>query len=139
MMSPASISPATVSTIRPVIAAGSISQALRGLLSLPTNSSTDAAPIAPSADQGRDAGGVDVVDDAFVPVAQQAANHVRSHPAQSHHSDLHVADPVCLRNRCRSLCHFGRGDISVSRRIAAKLGAYRWFHLLMTGSARSCS
>ena len=49
MMSPGSSSAATVSTTRPVIAAGSISQTLRGLASLPMNSSSEAAPIAPSA------------------------------------------------------------------------------------------
>ena len=89
MMSPGSISAATWSTIRPVIAAGSISQALRGFVSLPTNSSIEAAPIAPSVDQRRDARRVDVVDDAFMAVAHQAAHHVGAHPAQSHHSDLH--------------------------------------------------
>ena len=48
IMSPGSISAATWSTIRPVIAAGSISHTARGLASLPTNSSIEAAPTLPS-------------------------------------------------------------------------------------------
>ena len=49
IMSPGDIKAASLSTLAPVIAAGSISQAQAGFSSLATNSSNEAAPVAPSA------------------------------------------------------------------------------------------
>ena len=49
------------------------------------------APVAPSADERRDGIGADVVDDAGVAVAHQAAHDVRAHPAQANHAELHGA------------------------------------------------
>ena len=48
-MSPSSSSPANCSTVCPVSPAGIITQATRGLVSFPTNSSSVGAPTAPSA------------------------------------------------------------------------------------------
>ena len=95
--------------------------------------------------QRRNAGRVDVVDDAFVTVAHQAANHVRAHPAQSHHSDLHGAVPILLANR--SVPKAMRLPAILRPSMMAKESAirrlrqvyYLWFHRRMTGSVRSCS
>ena len=53
-----------------------------------TNSSSESAPVGAFAGELRDGVGVDVVDDAVVPVAHQAADDVRAHPAESDHPEL---------------------------------------------------
>ena len=70
-------------------AAGTISQMARGLLSFSTNSASDAAPCAPSDASSATALGVAIVDDAGVPIAKETAHHVRAHPAETDHSELH--------------------------------------------------
>ncbi len=60
-----------------------------GFVSLPTKSSSEVAPVAPSLTSSATASGLDVVDDAFVAIPHQAAHHVGAHPAQSHHANLH--------------------------------------------------
>ena len=77
-----------VSVISP---AGTITQARRGASSLATKSSSEVAPVAPSASSADDRVGADVVDDARVPVAHQAAHDVGAHPAEADHAELHGA------------------------------------------------
>ena len=42
----------------------------------------------------RDGLGADVVDDAGVAVAHQAAHDVRAHPAEADHAELHGREPI---------------------------------------------
>ncbi len=71
------------------MAAGSMSQAARGLSSLDAKSASEAAPVAPSLLQLLDHVGVDVVHDAAVPVAHEAPDQVGPHPSEADHAELH--------------------------------------------------
>ena len=71
--------------------AGTISQATRGLPSLPTKSSSDDEAIAPSRGNVLHVVGAEVGDDDFMSAAHQAPRHVGAHFAQADHSQSHVA------------------------------------------------
>ena len=70
---------------------GTISHTMRGLSSLETSSSSEAAPTAPVLDGGRDGVRVRVErDHLVVRVALDAMDHVAAHLAEPDESDLHV-------------------------------------------------
>ena len=77
------------SSVESTIAAGSISHTARGLSSLATRSSSDAAPVAPSPATSLDHVGVHVVNDAAMPVTDEPPDQVGPHPAESNHAQLH--------------------------------------------------
>ena len=66
-------------------------------------------------DERRDGVGADVVDDAGVAVAHQAAHDVRAHPAQADHAELHAAS-LYARQRDERWC---RGVRSAAGRAVA--------------------
>ena len=71
-------------------AAGTISQTARGFLSFLASSASEALPSRLFLDQLLDRLGRHVEDHALVSVREEPADHVGAHPAQSHHSKLHV-------------------------------------------------
>ena len=68
---------------------GTISQTARGFVRLSTNSGSEAAPTAFSLHQLFDRLCGLVEHNALMSAPQQAAHHVRSHPAKTDHSQLH--------------------------------------------------
>ena len=90
-------------------AAGTISQTARGLASFLTKSASEAAPTAFSFDQLRHRLRRHVEDHAFVAALQQAAHHVRAHPAEADHSELHVLALYSERTMFRSASIMGAG------------------------------
>ena len=79
-------------------AAGTISQTARGLVSFLANSASDAVPTAFSFASSATAFGGHVEHHAFMAALQEAAHHVRAHPAKADHSQLH-ANPSFLKRR----------------------------------------
>src|SRR5262249_19724953 len=73
--------------------AGTMIQAARGLASLVTKSSSDAAPVAPPGGDLLHRLRAAVVDDAAVPGAAEALDHVGAHAAQSDHAQWHARRP----------------------------------------------
>src|ERR1044072_7079130 len=57
------------------------------------------APPAPPPRQRQTRPGVDVVDDAVVPVAHQAASHIGAHATEADESELHRPYPTPARRR----------------------------------------
>ena len=70
-------------------AAGTISQTARGSLSFATSSASDAAPCAPAEASSATAPGLRSYTTQVWPAAQETAHHVRAHPAETDHSELH--------------------------------------------------
>ena len=89
MMSPSANRAASSSTVSPVKAAGTMTHAARGAVSLATKSSSEVAPVAPSPSSSSTDGLVDVEHDALVAVAHEAADQVGAHPPESDHAELH--------------------------------------------------
>jgi hypothetical protein len=88
MTSSGSISSASWSTTSPVMAAGIITQAARGLSSARTKPSKVVVPVAPSRSSSATASGAGVVDHAVVAVTHQAPDDAGAHPAEADHSTL---------------------------------------------------
>ena len=90
IVSPAWNRCASSSTVASVAAPlGTMTQAARGGRSASAKASRVVAGVAPSSASLRDVLRVQVEDDALVPPAHQAADHVRTHPAQTDHAELH--------------------------------------------------
>ena len=70
-------------------AAGTISHAARGFSSFFTKSSTEVAPVAFSFASSSTACCGHVEDDAIVTALDEPSHHVRAHPAQTDHPELH--------------------------------------------------
>ena len=88
-MSPFSSRPASCSIVASTTAAGTISQTARGRLELGDEFVEARRADGPLLDQRSRRRGMDVVDDAFLAVAQQPPHHVRAHPTQTDHPELH--------------------------------------------------
>ena len=88
-MSPGSRCGSSSSSSWSTTAAGTIIQIARGAFIFATSSASDAAPVAPSFASAATAAGLHVEDDALVAALLQPPHHVRAHPAESDHSELH--------------------------------------------------
>ena len=76
-------------------AAGTISQTARGLASFLTKSASEDAPTAFSLASSCHGLRRHVEDDAFVAALDEPAHHVRTHPAEADHSQLHRLILLC--------------------------------------------
>src|SRR5262245_17431674 len=76
-------------------AAGTMSHTARGLSSFFTKSASEVDPIALSCTSSCTVLG-HVEDHALVPTLDETAHHVRAHPAEADHSELHRQPPYLL-------------------------------------------
>ena len=111
-----------VDDLCPVIAAGTITHAARGFSSFATKSSSDGGAGRALALERRHRVGADVVDDALVPVAHQAAHDVRAHPAEADHAKLRhrLLLRYSLRSRDLAVAADQRVGRAVVRRAPAR-------------------